>query len=211
VSPANQSGLDPVPPLPRGPGDAAKLYLTADEHYGHANIIKYQGRPFHVVKLMDKALIANHNAVVRDQDHVIHIGDFAMGDANGKCNELIAVLRQLKGFHHLMDGSHDRALSDYLALPHTPSDLARRVTVLPKLFEFKYGGERITLCHYAMARWWCSHRGAVHFFGHTHGDYAHPGRAIDVGVDVHGFFPVLIDRALSMGLARPVFENHPRK
>ncbi len=34
-------------------------YFTADEHYGHANIIEHCDRPFDSVEAMDEALIKN--------------------------------------------------------------------------------------------------------------------------------------------------------
>ncbi len=190
-------------PIPRGPGKA-KLWLTADEHYGHANIIGYQDRPFANVQAMDKALIANHNSVVGPEDSVFHVGDICLGSRM----DLILILRRLNGTHYLMDGSHDRALMQYEREP--ANDLQGKVVVIPKLFEFKYGGHKITLCHYAMAKFWCSHHGSLHAFGHSHGHYDHPGRAIDVGVDVHGYFPLLIDDFIRQALKKPVIGNHPR-
>jgi calcineurin-like phosphoesterase family protein len=35
------------------------IFLTADIHCGHANVIQYSGRPFADVEAMDMALIAN--------------------------------------------------------------------------------------------------------------------------------------------------------
>jgi len=54
--------------------------FTADEHYGHANIIRHCKRPFADFDEMDAALIARHNAVVGAKDTVIHIGDFTLRD-----------------------------------------------------------------------------------------------------------------------------------
>ena len=190
-------------PIPRGPGKA-RIWLTADEHYFHENIIKYQGRPFANVREMNEALIDNHNAVVKEGDFVFHVGDICLGSLF----DLVSVLRRLNGTHYLIDGSHDRAMSQYEREP--AADLSGKVVLLPKLVEFKYGGEKITLCHYAMAKWWCSHHGAPHFFGHSHGHYDPPGRAIDVGVDVQGFAPILIDEAIRKALKKQVIANHPR-
>jgi hypothetical protein len=44
------------------------VYYTADQHFGHENIIQYSGRPFHYVNEMKSALVANWNAVVQPGD-----------------------------------------------------------------------------------------------------------------------------------------------
>lgn len=172
-----------------------RIFLTADQHYSHRKIVKYSNRPFPDIETHDKQLASNHNELVRPTDCVIHIGDFCFRDAYG----LIRLMRELNGHHYLMDGSHDRALEEVLDDGGFPEDC--NVTVLPKLFEFKYAGHKITLCHYAMIRYWASHHNALHFYGHSHGHYEHPGKAIDVGVDCHNYYPVLIEDAIKKVLA----------
>jgi calcineurin-like phosphoesterase family protein len=54
-------------------------FWTADLHLGHANIIRYSGRPFTSVDAMDQALIARWNDTVRNGDEVWVLGDVAMG------------------------------------------------------------------------------------------------------------------------------------
>ena len=180
-----------------------RVLLTADQHYFHKNIIKYANRHYADVISMNRDIRERHNAIVRPSDHIIMIGDFFFGTAG----ELRAWLRGLNGNIYLIDGSHDRALEKAVndgGFPGMP------VTVLPKLFEFKYGGWKITLCHYAMTRWWASHHeGSCHFFGHSHGHYKHPCRAIDVGVDCHNYSPIFLDDAINMVKNKPLFENHP--
>jgi calcineurin-like phosphoesterase family protein len=52
----------------------------------------------------------------------------------------------------------------------------------------------ITLCHYAMRTWNMSHYGALHFFGHSHGNLQGDSQSCDVGVDCWGFVPVSLDQ-----------------
>tara|TARA_Y100000310_G_C20698531_1_gene827510 strand:+ start:6571 stop:6885 length:315 start_codon:yes stop_codon:yes gene_type:complete len=54
-----------------------RVYMTADSHFSHENIIKYCDRPFDSVEEMDRTLIDNWNAVVPEDGVVIHAGDFA--------------------------------------------------------------------------------------------------------------------------------------
>jgi calcineurin-like phosphoesterase family protein len=183
-----------VPPnLPRQKG-RKKLWLTSDEHYGHKNILRYQQRPFASVEEMNSGLIERHNSVVHEQDHVIHLGDFCFG----KKEFFLDIAQQLQGTHYFMDGSHDRALRDYFEDPDTASAHGDKILLIPKLFEFTFGGRKIVLCHYAMRTWWASHYDSVHFFGHSHGKLQDPQtRSRDVGVDTTNYYPIDILAAIA--------------
>lgn len=54
-------------------------FLTSDTHLGHKNIITYCHRPFKDTYLMNKAITENWNSVVKPEDTVYHLGDFAFG------------------------------------------------------------------------------------------------------------------------------------
>ena len=56
------------------------FFFTADEHYGHANIIKYCGRPFTSADEMDAEIIRRHNEMVGPKDVVVHAGDFTLSE-----------------------------------------------------------------------------------------------------------------------------------
>lgn len=57
--------------------DAARVWFTADQHFGHANVIKHSQRPFSSIEEMDATLIKNWNRCVKKGDDVFHLGDFA--------------------------------------------------------------------------------------------------------------------------------------
>jgi len=182
-----------IPPsLPRQKG-SKKLWLTSDEHYGHRNILRYQHRPFASVEEMNSAFISRHNEVVHAQDHVIHLGDFCFG----KKDFLLHTALQLKGTHYFMDGSHDRALREYFEDTDLAATHGDKIILLPKLFEFTFGGRKIVLCHYAMKTWWASHYDSVHFYGHSHGKLqdSQP-RSRDIGVDTTNYYPLEILAAI---------------
>ena len=180
--------------IPKQLNKGRRLYLTADEHYFHTKIIKYCNRPFGSVQEMNEALVVRHNSLVRDRDCVIHIGDFSLSSLE----EFISVIMRLNGYHFIMDGSHDMALNKFVSLKLDV--LNDKLCILPKLYEFRYSGHKIALCHYAMLRWWASHHGSLHFFGHSHGKLQHPGRAMDVGVDTNEFYPYLIEDVIAKTL-----------
>ena len=186
--------------LPRQFNAKQRLYLTADEHYNHKNIIQYANRRFGSVGEMNEALIGCHNVIVNPTDHVIHIGDFCFG----KREQFIEVLSQLNGHHYFMDGNHDQALEDVVKSADLDMALPANFTILPKLFEFTYSKYKITLCHYAMTKWWCSHYGSLHGFGHSHNTYKHPGRAIDVGVDAQNCLPISIEYFIEQTMKKEI-------
>ena len=82
-------------------------WLYADPHYGHANIINYENRPFWSLEEMDAALIANHNKAVKKMDKVFCLGDFAFY----KKEKIIEIVSQLNGYKVLILGNHDRCHS----------------------------------------------------------------------------------------------------
>ena len=61
--------------------DDAAVKVWSDLHLGHANIIAYQGRPFHDVHEMNGALWANWQLGVVPDDTLVCVGDFALGEA----------------------------------------------------------------------------------------------------------------------------------
>jgi len=81
-----------------------KIFVIADTHFGHKNIIKYCDRPFKDVEEMDKALIDNWNSCVNDGDIVYVLGDFSFY-SKSKTKE---ILDKLKGCKVLIKGNHDR-------------------------------------------------------------------------------------------------------
>ena len=61
------------------PDEAVKVW--SDLHLGHANIIAYQGRPFHDVHEINGALWSNWQLDVDPDDTLVCVGDFALGEA----------------------------------------------------------------------------------------------------------------------------------
>ena len=79
------------------------IYLIADTHFGHFNIIRYCGRPFTSVDEMNGRMIYNWNSIVTPEDTVYHLGDFSLGSAEWVRNYRY----QLVGNIELIFGNHD--------------------------------------------------------------------------------------------------------
>ena len=82
-----------------------KVFVCADLHFSHTNIIKYEDRPFADREEMDEGLINNWNSVVTDADTVFVLGDVAFcGKDRAKY-----LVQRLNGKKILIMGNHDRA------------------------------------------------------------------------------------------------------
>lgn len=89
--------------IKKGRDFMSKRWIISDTHFGHANIIKYCDRPYANTEEMEKALIKNWNSVVKADDIVYCLGDFALCGVDKK-KELV---EKLNGRKHLIMGNHD--------------------------------------------------------------------------------------------------------
>ena len=80
-----------------------KVFVIADTHFGHANIIRYCNRPFASVEDMDAALIKKWNETVSNDDTVIHLGDVGLG----RKERIGDIIGSLNGRKILIMGNHD--------------------------------------------------------------------------------------------------------
>ena len=84
----------------------SKIWFTADQHFGHEQIVEYSKRPFHNSDYMDKEIIKRYNELVSKDDVVYHLGDLSMFRPNKK-DKLINKIEQLNGTKILIFGNHD--------------------------------------------------------------------------------------------------------
>lgn len=185
-------------------------WYTADTHFGHARIIEYCQRPFATVQEMDEGLVERWNERVADDDHVLVLGDFALG----KIAESLQVVRRLKGHKVLVSGNHDRswygmdrkkATSHAWAARYLDSGFESVLAGHPvydhhlpgydgpvTLSHFPYVGDSHGEDRYVDFR--PTHRkGHVLLHGHVHDAWPHqtrPGLQLNVGVDVNDYAPV---------------------
>jgi calcineurin-like phosphoesterase family protein len=146
-------------------------WFTADEHYGHANIIKYCNRPFKSVEEMDLHIMFLHNEMVGKNDVVIHAGDFCW--CNNMRDMKSKYLQHLNGTHVFIRGSHDHWMPDSWHWMWT------------KTIEGVY----VVVCHYAMRVWPRSHYGSIQLYAHSHNRLESIGKQHDIGVDGNNFYP----------------------
>ena len=170
------------------------IWFTSDLHFGHQNIIRFCKRPWETIEDMDLSLIQNWNSVVKPDDLVFDLGDFAFA-TNARWKELLS---QLNGHHYLILGNHD--------ITRWPGDK------IMELFEgvshqmiLKIDGRTVYLNHYPYLCFggaWRNPENAVYqLFGHVHSspncEGADTDRLVnlfpyqyDVGVDNNNYTPI---------------------
>jgi calcineurin-like phosphoesterase family protein len=154
-------------------------FLIADNHFGHPGIIRVCNRPFANVAEMNESMAANWRSVVRPDDTVIVVGDFAH---RMKPADLRKLFDSLPGRKHLVIGNHDDKHT--LALPWASICDIAYVSI---------DGTRCVLCHYPMLSWPGSRKGALMLYGHHHGKIPGNQQSADIGVDVLGWAPVRLN------------------
>lgn len=168
-------------------------YYTADPHYSHKNIIKYEERPFKTIDEMDEYMIYKHNQKVKSNDNVYFIGDFAFASPE----RIKYLLSRLNGNKFLIWGNHDKTIRDNKDL--------QKLFVWCKDYHVLYENQiPVILFHYPIQIWDRQHHGSIHLYGHIHSNKEnhHPMisgliNAYNVGADVCNFEPVTVQELIN--------------
>jgi len=152
-------------------------FFTADQHFGHENIIKYCDRPFKTVTEMDRGIIKRHNDTVGFDDTVYMIGDFSMSRdfdfVRRKCNRLNGTLILILGNH------------DYLKpFSYVEAGFQSVHTALAGIEGFILHHDPVAAVTVKHANWLC---------GHAHGLFQTQKNIVNVGVDVWDYSPVALE------------------
>lgn len=100
-------------------------WLTSDTHFGHNNIIKHCNRPFKDVNEMDNVLINNWNGIVKPNDTVLFLGDFAWSKEKYYKSRLNGNIIHISGNHDKNILIQDLILlknKTYFHVAHKPED-----------------------------------------------------------------------------------------
>lgn len=188
------------------------IHITADNHFYHKSILKFcpdkRGNA-ETVDEMNELMIMKWNSQVKINDTVYCLGDFSFGTTE----ETIEILKRLNGRIHLILGNHD-----YWLTKPTNQTLAGAALKLMNGFvdhyrRIKIDKQHITLFHYPIVQWDRMHYGSFHAYGHVHGNYTHPGRAIDVGIDAIPDGDMMLwewSELRDAFMKRPIMPHHDR-
>ena len=175
-----------------------QIWLTSDTHFGDDRCRHGRHRPFDTVEDMDEAIVANWNALVGEQDIVLHLGDFAVTD-----EAVEQFVPRLNGQIHLTCGNYEdtRAaglLEEHFASvnrgPHEWAPSAWWVPVEDQVpgAAIERGIHKsfpIWLCHYPVQR----HETLYTVTGHIHELWRVAKDMVNVGVDSWHFRPVPLE------------------
>lgn len=161
-------------------------FISSDHHFHHFRIIELCKRPFTSLEEMHETLIERHNAVVRPNDNVFHLGDFSFREKHP--DDAIRMLNRLNGKFHIVRGNHDEWLGSKSVNP--------KIVWVKDYHELRHNKQRFVLSHYPMLTWHGVHKGGCMLHGHCHGNvnqWNHNTRRLDVGVDSNDFRPWAIE------------------
>ena len=172
-------------------GDINMIFYTSDLHFGHANAIKFDDRPFADVEEMNKAMIHNWNSRVGKNDTVYILGDFSF-----RLKDPEPILARLKGHKRLILGNHDQVIMGSEKLQSYFDDIQKMDYVSDR-------DKLIVMCHYPIAEWNKKNRGAYHFYGHIHKSspevyrfMTSQGRAYNAGCMLNNYMPCTADEVI---------------
>lgn len=134
----------------------ANYYIISDHHFGHNNIIKYQGRP----QDHDELMVKRWNSVIENDDKVLVLGDLTLVNKE----RTKKYTDRLKGKEkYLIRGNHDNRSDSWY-------EDCGFVVVEPiyKVFKDKYGNKMPVLFTHVPVR--DLPEGWFNIHGHLHAD-----------------------------------------
>lgn len=165
-------------------------FFISDTHFLHRGSLLWKDckfpRLFADINEANEFMISRWNYVVKPEDEVYFLGDFAYKCSKSKAE---AIFWQLNGKKHLIKGNHDHKIAaKFINCWESISDLKTVEILLPDGCK-----KEIVLCHYPMLSWRHKESGAWHLHGHTHGSIQELNQNVkryDVSVEVNNYTPI---------------------
>ena len=172
------------------------IWVVSDWHFNHNKPFIYEARGYCSPEVMNRDLIARHNALVCPWDDVYVLGDLMLGGSE-KIIEGINCIKQMNGTLHIICGNHD-----------TGKKIRAYHELYPKIIEvenskfLKYEKYHFYLSHFPSI---CSNydddkplkQKTINLCGHSH--IKNPFGDLDKGliyhceVDAHNNSPISLD------------------
>jgi calcineurin-like phosphoesterase family protein len=171
--------------LDPGFSDPRDIFLIADLHLGHANIIRYCSRPFFFSDIceMDHVLIKNWNYTISPANQVYYLGDLCYGPGAHSAEHY---LNKLRGHISFIRGNHDL---------YQPEALPMKI--------LEHGGLKFCLVHDPADAPERFEGWIIHGHHHNNNLRSYPfinfeDRRINVSAEVLGYVPVSLTSVCSL-------------
>lgn len=187
----------------------SEIYLTSDTHYNHSHLClgvsgwddKSGCRNFQNLEEMNSTITENINSIVKENDILWHLGDFAMGQKKFwpdfrnsiKCKNI-----------YLLAGNH---CPDYNKLGYhwffkEIFGKKGEYTILHR----KIAGKEFCMSHFPVLSWDNKNKDSIMVHGHCHNsmskwicNHMNNSKIMDVGIDAHPEFrPYHVDEVLQI-------------
>ncbi len=155
------------------------IYFSSDWHLGHANIIRYDNRPFENVDEMNHVIIGNVTRQLEKGDSLYFLGDFSFTRSINEAEGHMKAIALTGADLFFIKGNHDKR--DTIKL------YEKYGTYLGEQKKIEVDGQEIVLNHYAMRVWDKSHRGAWHLYGHSHHSLPELNDSLSFDVGINGW------------------------
>ena len=175
----------------------SEIFFTSDTHFCHQPSFLWEPRGFNSVEEMNEELVERWNKVVKPEDEVYHLGDFALNDVDAA----IPYINRLNGKIYWIIGNHDTAKKIDKIMDDCDS-----IWNLGYAYQFKYNKKySIYISHYPTLT---SNFDEKHFSRHVLSLHGHTHQQTNflqldnpflyhVGMDSHNCTPVHIDEILT--------------
>lgn len=151
-------------------------FITSDWHLGDTRL-KSMHRPFANSNEMLDVMVRNHNFLVSPNDLVYVLGDVCNKDAPD-CLESVNLFN---GRKILVRGNHDRQIQDKDFLKYFEDVIPEGQGI-----DLNFGGVDCFLTHYPTL----AKTERFNLVGHIHSAWKLQLNSLNVGVDVHHFYPI---------------------
>lgn len=156
-----------------------RTFFTADWHLGESRL-NLMERPFTNTHEMLELLIKRHNEVVLPNDEVIVVGDVCFKQAP----EFLHYVEKFNGKKTLIRGNHDVVFTDEQLAPYF-----NKIVPEGSGIDMEYKGIPLWVTHYPT----CGKPDRFNLVGHIHAAWKYQLNMLNIGVDVHHFYPTNLD------------------
>jgi calcineurin-like phosphoesterase family protein len=158
-------------------------FFASDHHFNHLRMATMRG--FATMEEMNEKIIENHNKVVKGNDTTYLLGDFTFRQDPEN------FIKRMNGHFYFVFGNHDAREIRHPKIIHS----------VKGFYDIKLHDQKITLCHYPMVTWNCSHYGAWNLHGHHHHptiiQEKFPGKRMNVAMEAINLTPVSFDEVVA--------------